>query len=62
MSIISLLIYLVVAGLVFWLVQYAIAALPIPRPFNIVIYVVLVIIAIYFLLGLVPGNHGLGHL
>lgn len=62
-GLISLVIYLAIAGLLFWLVWWFLSQIPIPEPFNTVIRVVLAIIAFvivaYALLGIVPGGHGL---
>lgn len=60
-SLVTLVIYLIIAGLIFWLAQWALAQLPIAEPFATVIRVVLIIVAllivVYALLGLVPGGH-----
>lgn len=55
-ALIYLIVICVVLGLVYWLLMQ----LPIPPPFKLVIQVVVVIICIYFLLGLIglaPGVH-----
>ena len=52
-------IYLIIIGLVFWLIQYVLGMLPLPEPFpmiiRVVLAVVLVIIVILMLLNLVGG-------
>jgi hypothetical protein len=54
---ISLVVYLIVAGLILWLAFWVIDQIPIPPPFNQVIRVILVVIAVlicvYALLGLI---------
>ena len=50
---ISLLIFLVIASVVWW----ADGMLPLPTPVRPIILVVLVIIFLVFLLGLLPGGH-----
>ena len=53
-------VYLVVLGLVFWLLHYLLSAVPLPEPFGRVARVVLVVLAvlvvIFLLLSLVGGG------
>lgn len=55
---ISLLIYVLIAGLIFWLVWYLINTIPMLQPFRVVAYVILVVIAIIFLLEILSGGVG----
>ena len=50
---ISLLIFLVIASVVWW----AVGMLPLPGPIRPIILVVLVVVFLIFLLGLLPGGH-----
>ena len=50
---ISLLIFLVIASVVWW----AVGMLPLPAPIRPIILVVLVVVFLIFLLGLLPGTH-----
>lgn len=54
---ISLVIYLIIAGLIYWAVTQIIAVVPLPEPIrtviNVVMVVILVLIVVYALLGLV---------
>lgn len=56
-DLIGLVVYLIVAGLILWLAFWVIDQIPIPPPFNQVIRVILVVVAvlicIYALLGLI---------
>jgi hypothetical protein len=56
-SLVSLIIYLLVAGILVALVVYVVDAIPVPEPFNrlikIVVFVVAALICIYALLGLI---------
>lgn len=60
-SLVTLLIYLVIAGLIFWAIWWALSQLPIPEPFataiRVVVVLVAVLIVVYALLGIVPGPH-----
>lgn len=55
-TLVSLVVYLVIAGLIWWAVTTIIAVLPIPEPFrtviNVVLIVILCLILIYALLPL----------
>ena len=50
---ISLLIFLVIASVVWW----AVGMLPLPAPIRPIILVVLVIIFLVYMLGFLPGGH-----
>ena len=58
-SLLMLVIYLLVIGLVFWLLDYVLQMLPIPDPFARIIRVILVVIAVIIvvmlLLNLIGG-------
>jgi len=59
MSVISLIVFLVIIGLVFWVVRTLSAAFKIPDPIVSVIYVVLVVVVVLWLLqalGLYSGG------
>lgn len=62
-TLISLVIYVIIIGLIFWILWWALSQLPIPEPFNTVARVLLalaaVLIVIYLLLGLVPAGNRL---
>lgn len=62
-SLITLVIYIIIIGLVFWVLWWALDAIGIPEPFNKVIRVVLILAAVLimlnFLLGFLPAApHG----
>ena len=63
---IQLVIYIVVLGLLFWLVHWMLAQLPIPEPFataaRVILAIVAFIIIAYLLLGLLPYQPRLGKL
>ena len=50
---ISLLIFLVIASVVWW----AVGMLPLPTPVRPIVLVVLVLLFLVFLLGMLPGGH-----
>lgn len=58
-SLISLLVYILVLGIVLWLALYIIGVIPLPEPFGQVARVVIIVIGclilILLLLGLVDG-------
>jgi len=60
-SLIALLIWLVVLGLIYWLATVVIAALPIPEPIKsvvrIIVLVIVILILIYLLVGFLPPLH-----
>lgn len=56
-SLISLIVYLIIVGLIYWAVTTIIAVIPLPEPIRtvirVVMIVVIVLICIYALLGLI---------
>jgi hypothetical protein len=52
---IDLLIYLLIAALIFGLVYWALTQIPLPQPVRVVVIVVMAIIAILFLVRLLPA-------
>jgi hypothetical protein len=61
-SLISLLITVIIIGLVFYLVWWAISKIPLPDPFGVVVQVILALIAVLVLLGLLFGGVSIPHL
>lgn len=65
-TLIQLVIYIVVLGLLFWLVHWMLAQLPIPEPFataaRVIVAVVAFVIVAYFLLGILPNPPRLGRI
>lgn len=63
-TLITLIVYLVILGLVFWLVQYVLGMIPLPEPFStaarVLLAVVAVLVVIMLLLQLVGGVPRLG--
>ena len=55
MDLIGLLVYLVVAALIFYLIYWLIGQMPVPEPFRTVILAVMGLIAVIFLIGLLTG-------
>lgn len=57
---ISVIIYLLIAGLIWWAVTRIVGVIPIPEPIktviNVLMVVVLCLIVIYALLPLIPGS------
>lgn len=57
-SLVTIVIYLIVLGLIFWLLWWALNAIGLPEPFNKVAHVVVVLAAfitvLYLLLGILP--------
>jgi len=62
-AIFTLIIYLIVAGLLYWLVIYAVDAVPIPDPpariIKLLAMVLLVLVVIVLLLNLIGANTGI---
>lgn len=58
---ISVIIYLLIAGLIWWAVTTILGVIPLPEPIktviNVLMVVVLVLIIIYALLPLIPGGN-----
>lgn len=59
-TLISLVIYLIIIGLIFYVLWWALSQMPLPEPFGTVARVLLVLVAVlivvYLLLGLVPSG------
>lgn len=62
-TLISLVVYLLIAGLIYWAVTTILAVVPLPEPIrtviNVIMVVILVLIVVYALLGLI-GDLGVG--
>ena len=60
-TLISVIIYLIIAGLIWWAVTTILGVIPLPEPIktviNVLMIVVLCLIVIYALLPLIPGGH-----
>lgn len=58
-TLISLVVYLIIAGLIYWAVQTILSVVPLPEPIrtviNVLMVVILVLIVVYALLGLIGG-------
>jgi hypothetical protein len=58
-GLVNLIIYIIILGLLFWVLQYAISAIPLPEPFakvaQVLLILVAVVIVIILLLQLVGG-------
>jgi hypothetical protein len=57
-ALLSWLVYLVVAGLVFWLLWWFIGYIGLPEPFNKVARVIIALFAVVFLINLLLGIGG----
>lgn len=59
---ISIVIYLLIAGLIWWAVTTILGVIPLPEPIktviNVIMIVILCLIVIYALLPLIPGGGG----
>ena len=49
---VTVILYLIIAGVIFWLLHWAIGYVGIPEPFNKVARVILVILAIFVVIGI----------
>lgn len=56
MSLITLLIYIILLGLVFYVLWWALAKIGLPAPFDKVAQVVIVLLVVVALLGIVTGS------
>lgn len=56
MSLIGLLVFLIIIGLIFWATQAIAGAFGIPKPIVTIVYVVLVIIVVLYLLQAISGG------
>lgn len=63
-TLLTLIVYALVVGLLLWLLQYVLAAFPIPHPFGKIIWIAAVVLAVIFiimlLLEIIGGGPGLG--
>jgi predicted PurR-regulated permease PerM len=63
-TLLTLLVYALVIGLLLWLVQFVLSRFPVPEPFRNIIWIVAVVIAVIFLimllLDIVGGGANLG--
>ena len=63
-ALISVVIYLIIAGLIYWAVTTILAVVPLPEPIrtvvNVIMIVILVLIVVYALLGLIGMVRGVG--
>lgn len=59
MDLISLLVYVIVIGLVFYLLYWLLGQIPLPAPFKTVALVILALLAVLILLGALTGHVGL---
>jgi hypothetical protein len=57
-SLLSLILILVIAGVLFWAATKLLGLLPIPDPFRTVIYVLLVVVAVIVVVWAVAGVFG----
>jgi cytochrome c biogenesis factor len=55
MDLISLLVYIVIAALIFYLVYWIIGQIPMPDPFKTVVLVIVGLIAVIFLISILTG-------
>ena len=60
-TLVSLVIYLVVVGLIFWLVMWFIGYVGVPEPFNKIIRVVVGLVMFLLILGVLMSLLGGGH-
>jgi len=60
-ALISVVIYLIIAGLIWWAVTTILGVVPLPEPIktviNVIMIVILVLIVVSALLPLIPGHH-----
>ena len=56
MTIVALLVSLIIWGLIFWILWWALGAVALPEPFAKVATVVLILAAVVVLIGLLTGN------
>ena len=60
-TLITLVIYLIIVGLIWWAVTTILAVIPLPEPIktviNVLMIVILCLIVIFALLNLIPGGH-----
>jgi heme A synthase len=56
MNLVNLLIWVIVLGLIFYVIHWALSQVPLPAPFNVVARVVLALIVVVVLLGALTGG------
>ena len=63
-TLLTLIVYALVIGLLLWLLQYVLSSFPVPEPFRKIIWIAAVVIAVLFLivllLDIVGGGNTLG--
>jgi len=57
-ALLPLLVSLVIAGLIFWVLMWAIGAIGIPEPFNKIARVLVILVAVVYLLDVLLGLGG----
>lgn len=62
LTMLQLLITVIIVGLIFWLIWWALEQIPLPAPFNVVARVILALIAVLVLRGLLLGGGSFGEL
>ena len=55
-AIINIVVYLVIVGLIFYLLFWAIGAIGLPEPFSKVATALIVLVAVIYLIGLLTGS------
>lgn len=56
MGLLALLVTLIVWGIIFYVLWWALGAIALPEPFNKIVTVVLVLAVVYVLVGILTGN------
>ena len=57
-DILQAVIWIIVVGVIFWLLTYLVGAIPLPEPFNKVMRVILLVAAVLFLINILLGFTG----
>ena len=57
-SLVSLVIYIVIIGLIFYVLWWGLAEIGLPEPFNIIARVVIVVVAVLLLINMLLGLTG----
>jgi hypothetical protein len=57
-ALVQFVIYIIVAGLIFWLLWWLIGYVALPEPFNKVVRVIIAVVAVLFLINLLLGLTG----
>jgi len=55
---VTVLLYLVVGGLIFWLLWWLVSYVALPEPFNKIAHVVLAVLAVFVVIGILLGVVG----